>query len=164
MPIQTGGSPRALGKLPLASSSLGPPVQKQCKTLNPSLRQPFQGAEASSQSWISSQCVSSEHLLSILWTKSRWCQSPLLHEWIPMNFYNSSVYFFITFSFFHLEIHHPVLWVVRADSGGKGNLMKEACSPGCSSQLHCWPRVCASSFPRTLSHVRKALKGRSSKS
>lgn len=43
MPTQIRGSPRALGRLPLASSSLGPPVQKQCKTLNPSLRQPFQG-------------------------------------------------------------------------------------------------------------------------
>lgn len=86
MPIQCRGSPRALGKLPLASSSLGLPVQKQCKTLNPSLRQPFQGAEASSQSWISSQCGSSEHLLSILWTQPSWSQSPLLHERIPKLF------------------------------------------------------------------------------
>lgn len=83
MPLQTGGSPRALGKLPLASSSLGSPVQKQCKTLNASLRHPFQGAEPSSQSWISSQCGSSEHLLSILWTKPSWSLSLLLHEWTP---------------------------------------------------------------------------------
>lgn len=150
MPIQYMGSPQALGKLPSANSSLGPPVQKQCKTLNPSLRQPFQGAEAFSQSWLSFQCSSSEHLLPILWAKPSWSCSPLLHEWIPKLFtillYISSPAFP-----FHLEIHRPVLWVARADSGGKGTMTKEGCSPGCSSQLHCWLWVCASSFPMTLS-------------
>ena len=144
MHIQIMASPRALGKLPKQPSALqglDPPVQKWCKSLIYPLRQPFQGAEAFSQSWLLSQRGSSEHLLPILWAEPSWSLSPLPHEWIR-SFLQYSCIFHQQIFFLIEEICFPELWVARADSGGKGNLVKKGLrySPGHCCKLHCWLR------------------------
>lgn len=122
MPVQIGGSPLALGQLPSAFWSLGPPVPNQCKALH-TLGSPFRKRSISPSSDLQSSMAAQPSALYPL------DQAQMKPQSLPQglntpDFYIISAFFIISFPI-HLRSSPPVHyeemgWQWRGCETGKG--------------------------------------------